>query len=530
MDELTPEQLASLSPEQKLELVRKLNDQYKAEFGESLLPEESDSIGSIALRGAATVLDYARGLVAAGVVAPALEAVTGKEITKPGTFEKVLEGLQIAPSSADILEKIGVQEGGSFSNVLPDLYSETGDEFLKFKKGGMLDPTERGAAGFAIDIATDPATWLSGGLSQLAKSTGKGVKELTEQLAKETAKGSSDDLLKQISNKLMLAKGKDVAAKAASFTVDPMSSILKQAGKGVYKTAFLSPDVIAKERGARPLSELAWENDIWGRRSTMEDKFAQKAKESLDTRDAIYDAMGSSSARIDYDKAFAKAQKIAAEQRKAGNMEAAAAIEKMMSDPAESGTLLRVYGDNDWGRIAEIQKQSLSEKLPASAYEGVGLGKAKGAIQQARKSMAGGLKKELEKAAGVAVPGGDALLKKSNEDLRTLMSSQKARQLVARVEGRRPPLTQVEKYVMTGSAALSDAPLKGATFLAAKKIADMLQLPPSATGFGIGAKKLSEFRLPIAGGMPVVTPTLKQPFIEEERSKQSPWTLLGGGQ
>jgi hypothetical protein len=49
------------------------------------------------------------------------------------------------------------------------MYSETG-EGIKFQKGGLLDPSARGAGGLALDILTDPLTYLSGGLSAAGKA------------------------------------------------------------------------------------------------------------------------------------------------------------------------------------------------------------------------------------------------------------------------------------------------------------------------------------------------------------------------
>jgi len=101
-------------------------------------------------------LDYPAGLVR-GTIAGGLEAATGKDDIVD--IKDVIKGK--APSSAEIMEKVGVPEGKSLSDILPGMYSETG-KGLALKKGGLFDPTARGAAGFAADIALDPLALLAG--------------------------------------------------------------------------------------------------------------------------------------------------------------------------------------------------------------------------------------------------------------------------------------------------------------------------------------------------------------------------------
>lgn len=61
---------------------------------------------------------------------------------------------------SDVLEKAGVSELGSLSELIPATYSETGEEWLKFKKDGLLDFTGRGTLGFGLDVLGDPTNIL----------------------------------------------------------------------------------------------------------------------------------------------------------------------------------------------------------------------------------------------------------------------------------------------------------------------------------------------------------------------------------
>jgi hypothetical protein len=102
------------------------------------------------------VLGYPGGLVR-GAIAGGLEAATGRDDLVD--IKDVLKGE--APSSTEVLEKLGVKEMGSLSDVLPELYSETG-KGIALQKGGLFDPTTRGTLGFAADVVTDPLTYLAG--------------------------------------------------------------------------------------------------------------------------------------------------------------------------------------------------------------------------------------------------------------------------------------------------------------------------------------------------------------------------------
>lgn len=79
----------------------------------------------------------------------------------PGTYARTF-GDAGAPTGKEVLEAAGM-ERTALSEKLPGLFSETGDEWLKFKKGGALDITDTGAAGLGLEIATSPSTYMGVG-------------------------------------------------------------------------------------------------------------------------------------------------------------------------------------------------------------------------------------------------------------------------------------------------------------------------------------------------------------------------------
>ena len=104
-------------------------------------------------------------------VAKLVEAQTGKEIAP----ELKLSRGQ-APTFKEIWESQGIKEGTPISEVLPGMFSPTGEELLKFKKGGMFDITPLGAAGGVMDIATG----MGGSAVKALKETALAQKALSK--------------------------------------------------------------------------------------------------------------------------------------------------------------------------------------------------------------------------------------------------------------------------------------------------------------------------------------------------------------
>lgn len=156
-----------MTPEEKQQKLAQLKARL-AELEAEEMPEQSalSQVKEGVIKGADILgrgLDIAGGAVR-GTVAGGLEALTGKELVN---IKDVMTGQ--APSSAEIMQRLGVPEGYSLSNIIPAMYSESG-EGMAFQKGGLLDPSVRGAGGLALDIVSDPLTYLTGGLSAAGKA------------------------------------------------------------------------------------------------------------------------------------------------------------------------------------------------------------------------------------------------------------------------------------------------------------------------------------------------------------------------
>lgn len=146
--------------------------------------QDSPGVGSQVAEGVGRALDYGGGLsrVALSQSAPAqmadaLQAYLRKKPMVSGGMSdwgRALKG--DAPRSAEFMDRAGIPEGGSLSDLIPGAYTSSPEEAekfwrLKLAKGGLFDPTARGTAGFALDTITDPLTGLSG-LKKLAEGGG----------------------------------------------------------------------------------------------------------------------------------------------------------------------------------------------------------------------------------------------------------------------------------------------------------------------------------------------------------------------
>lgn len=178
----------------------------------------------------AKALDYAGGL-ARGTLGGIATSLAGKEAPKEAVARTITGD---APTSAEYLKALGVPEGGKLSDVLPQLFSKSG-EGLPLQEGGILDITPRGVAGFALDVATDPLTYLSAGASagSKIKGAGKWLYKLPFREADRAAKKAGFQPL----SKVLMESGtptmgaytaEDVLSKKIADLVDKQQSIIKQ--------------------------------------------------------------------------------------------------------------------------------------------------------------------------------------------------------------------------------------------------------------------------------------------------------------
>lgn len=255
--------------------------------------------GLAALDYGGRALDYAGGLARTGVASQIddVRSLVGKDrLLKEDDLWNALKGKALPTS--EYLERTGVPAGYSMSDALSGAYSDSGDEWLKLKKGGWADPTMRGAAGFVGDVALDPLTYLTLG-------TGAAAKTALKSGAKAAATSGAEALVKAggaISREGISEAGQ-AALKAAAPTfretvtqglkktgdkaLRPLENFSEYFGTGIYKSGLKRIDQEAAKYGKEPVSDVLMEAGITGNARQIYDKMDDLGEQILKERQAL---------------------------------------------------------------------------------------------------------------------------------------------------------------------------------------------------------------------------------------------------
>lgn len=99
----------------------------------------------------------------------------------------------------EVFEDLGFGAGGSVSDVIPGIFSETGAG-VKFQRGGFFDWTARGSLGLALDIVADPTTYLTLGVAATGRqSVRAGAHFLSKRGVKSLGAAFDDGIRKGLS-------------------------------------------------------------------------------------------------------------------------------------------------------------------------------------------------------------------------------------------------------------------------------------------------------------------------------------------
>jgi hypothetical protein len=254
------EMIAKLSTPQK-----QLPEQVSDGQGAPEEPSTFDKVkayGGQALHKVGQALDYAGGIARTGAAAPFMESV-GMEDVKNAFKGQPLSG-------TEILNRGGVPQGKSLSDVIPGAYSPTGDEWLKLQKGGWADPTARGAAGFGLEVAADPLTYLTLGTGSAAKQA--------------LLRGDKINALQQM-------------ARLAT----PASTLTENAGKNIYESALKNIDknLTGVKIGKAPLAPQLLEAGAMGNMKNLSEASEKLRMGAGDTLGEITKALEAKGHTID---------------------------------------------------------------------------------------------------------------------------------------------------------------------------------------------------------------------------------------
>ncbi len=268
-----------LSADEQAELA-----QLESRFGRNVPPPEQEKgLTTKAIDAALNTLDYAGGYTRYGAAKLA-------GVAKDEDWDRLGYGKSGATPTEDYLTRMGVTEGTSWSDIAPQLYSEKGDEWLKFQKGGTLDPNERDVAGFIGDVVLDPLTYATGGASALAKSANAG---------------------KILSSGSMLAKTGKKAVNIADTLLNPLTA----AGKTTYKSGLKRIDQEVSKFGKEPVSDILLENNVAGSARSIYDQMGELADKYGKRSEGILKAAEGKGATVSMSEAMADTQKQIAQMR-----------------------------------------------------------------------------------------------------------------------------------------------------------------------------------------------------------------------
>jgi hypothetical protein len=117
------------------------------------------------------MMDWDRALTGGPIVGSALEGMYGGRAYDREEFNNAVNPGKTAtfPDSSTMMERVGVKRRG-LSDVI-DGYAEPGqgEHWYSPEKGGLADPSIRGAGGVALDALSSPTTYLSLGSAPLIK-------------------------------------------------------------------------------------------------------------------------------------------------------------------------------------------------------------------------------------------------------------------------------------------------------------------------------------------------------------------------
>ncbi len=424
-------------------------------------PPEAPKEPSIPMRALDAIvkaLDYTGGAARAAVASPL--NLTGKDVVNWDETKQALGGRAPFPSTSDYLERAGVPAGASLSDAIPQIYSPTG-EGLPLQKGGMFDPTVRGAAGFVGDVALDPLTYASMGTSAASKA-----------------------------GKMSLAQR----------ALNPIESAAKNSGEGFYKSAFKNIDKDLVPLGKDPISDKLLQTGFTG---NMQDA----AKANLALQDVAGKGIGATTkeaanlgAKTDLLGATSDAQKLLEKFRASPNIEIQAMADKLeplvqgyVSKGAEAAKdivgpgrpMVPVNEANAW-------KSELYKKLKDFAYKT----QTPSEKQQIEKSLANGLNQGVLNSTEAVSPD---LAQRLAEYNSTFGSSRKAESSFlreAKKEVTKNPITAID--MMIGGAGVGASykdPEHAPEYLAAlglKKLGGAILSTRGRTMIGKGMLRAAE--------------------------------------
>lgn len=343
-------------------------------------------VGTGALQTAGKIADYGGGLVrtagaaAAGAAASALGTPPAQPVGTAEDFQKALAGE--APTSAQYMERAGVEEGMSFN----------------FPKLGRV--SQRDVTGLMLDLGTDP-------FSALAKLT-KTTPIMTKFLRKQSP----------------------ILDRITAVLANPGGSVANELGEAAYKSSFQKlGEKIGQERARGVGKKLIEEGAPIGAKAVQET--AEKLSIDMgNIRQGFYDYADQLGASVDLQKpgTFGRSE---------------ALLNKWMTqaDPATAPLvgdlydLLNSYKERGVAKLSDVSafKTQLYHGLPKSAFQN---DRIVGIADQFKNALADDMKRSIIRAGEAGERGLGKSIDKLNEVWGPIIEAQGPLAKQALIEGR----------------------------------------------------------------------------------------------
>lgn len=243
-DELIAKAKAVQERRALLERAKQIQAQRQAPAPKEEVTRSEEAMSTVGKGLDATLrgLGYLAGVTRTAAAAPFLKEVTAQDVLDAINVNK-----PPAMSGSEILSKAGAGQWGALSDAIPSAFSETG-EGIKLQRGGPLDITGRGAAGFALETGLDPLTYVTLGNSALVKSLGKASGKFLPAVEKGVEK------FQNLAQKVPVPKA----------LTSPIQTAAQNVGKGVYSWGFKNIDPNLEYLDRQLLSDLMRERGAFG--------------------------------------------------------------------------------------------------------------------------------------------------------------------------------------------------------------------------------------------------------------------------
>lgn len=384
------------------------------------------------LQKAGQALDYVRGATTGPALAYGLEKLTGKDVYNDKERQGALSMTASYPEPGELLKRAGLQipRGPSVSDYLPGA------------KGHWYDLSPGDVADFALTVGTDPLTYLSGGLSAVAKEG--------------AAKGALPALARGVG--LANEAGLNKAGRVANAVLNPIEGLQRARSRGLYQKAFEEVDRFAKQEGkAIAPSKILQDAKFSGGMTEAAEKLAEVNKQTGERIGSILDEASQKGATVPLMDAMQPAMDFASELRKKATPEAAALAKEI--DDRILYAWQKTGGDMSAKEATEL-KSFVNQLIKDSGYA---QGTEASLSTKAKKAISSDLAQGVEEAVKKVDPNLHKELLEANKlyGSTSPLVTDKVTQIGNRVAERRGPLDLTAVDLMLLGAGAGGAALNG---------------------------------------------------------------------